>query len=452
MLETGGIARDLVNFVLPETGALVESSDPLQPYVLLDAQGAAAAPVAAFFAELQACSRSRSTIRSYGMDLLRWWRFLAGWNVPWDRALRGDARDFTRWMRMAPKASGRPGRHRVSKDAEVVRSVAAMPNSVTGRAGPGPLYSASTQAHCETVLRSFYAFHLEEGTGPIINPFPPARESRRLPALAGRASRQSSGGRYRPSVPQRLPRRVPDERFNELFAALRHHRDRALLAFWVSNGARASELLTSRQSDALPGEQLLGVIRKGTRAFQQLPSSPDAFVWLRLYQEEAWRAGVPRAGSQTLWWTLRRPFRPLNYHAARAMLNRANASLGANWTLHDLRHTAAYRMARDPSLALTDVQWVLDHAHLTTTQIYLNPRELHQTGEKPQVTRSRRGVEGLRRRDPLNCPVPTRPELPAAVLARTLGIDITVAVKWQRAAAGDWGAYAAEISRRKKDR
>ncbi|MFD9504255.1 hypothetical protein [Streptomyces sp. NPDC060035] len=40
-------------------------------------------------------------------------------------------------------------------------------------------------------------------------------------------------------------------------------------------------------------------------------------------------------------------------------------------------------------------------------------------------------------------------ELPAAVLARTLGI--TVAVKWQRAAAGDWAVYAAEISRRKKD-
>ncbi|WEH31998.1 hypothetical protein PZB75_00550 [Streptomyces sp. AM 4-1-1] len=39
-------------------------------------------------------------------------------------------------------------------------------------------------------------------------------------------------------------------------------------------------------------------------------------------------------------------------------------------------------------------------------------------------------------------------ELPAAVLARTLGIDITVAVKWQRAAAGDWAAYAAEISHR----
>ncbi|MED7951866.1 hypothetical protein [Streptomyces sp. BE303] len=38
--------------------------------------------------------------------------------------------------------------------------------------------------------------------------------------------------------------------------------------------------------------------------------------------------------------------------------------------------------------------------------------------------------------------------IPAAVLARTLGIDITVAVKWQRAAAGEWAAYAAEVSRR----
>ncbi|MFJ8691804.1 hypothetical protein [Streptomyces roseolilacinus] len=39
-------------------------------------------------------------------------------------------------------------------------------------------------------------------------------------------------------------------------------------------------------------------------------------------------------------------------------------------------------------------------------------------------------------------------ELPAAALARTLGIDITVAVKGQRAAVGDWAAYAAEVNRR----
>lgn len=39
-------------------------------------------------------------------------------------------------------------------------------------------------------------------------------------------------------------------------------------------------------------------------------------------------------------------------------------------------------------------------------------------------------------------------ELPAALLARMLGIHITVAVAWQRASAGDWAAYAADVSRR----
>ena len=32
-------------------------------------------------------------------------------------------------------------------------------------------------------------------------------------------------------------------------------------------------------------------------------------------------------------------------------------------------------MAEDPSLPLTDVQFVLGHARLTTTQIYLTPRK-----------------------------------------------------------------------------
>jgi hypothetical protein len=41
-------------------------------------------------------------------------------------------------------------------------------------------------------------------------------------------------------------------------------------------------------------------------------------------------------------------------------------------------------------------------------------------------------------------------DLPAAVLARMLGIHIAVAVTWQRASAGDWAAYAAEVSRRNK--
>jgi len=39
-------------------------------------------------------------------------------------------------------------------------------------------------------------------------------------------------------------------------------------------------------------------------------------------------------------------------------------------------------------------------------------------------------------------------ELPAAVLARMLGIHIKVAVAWQQVSAGDWANYAADVSRR----
>ncbi|MFG3016791.1 site-specific integrase [Streptomyces cinerochromogenes] len=94
MLEMGGSTRDLVGFVLPESGGLVETADPGRPYMLLDADGAVVEAVDAFFGELQACGRPASTIRSYGMDLLRWWRFLAGWGLAWDRVTRVDARDF----------------------------------------------------------------------------------------------------------------------------------------------------------------------------------------------------------------------------------------------------------------------------------------------------------------------------------------------------------------------
>ena len=120
--------------------------------------------------------------------------------------------------------------------------------------------------------------------------------------------RGERSGRYRPRLARRAPHHIPEEKFNELFAALGSHRDRALVAFWVSTGARASELLGVTCRDADPGQQLIAVIRKGTRHLQQLPASPDAFVWLRLYQAQM-HGLVPAGPDDPLWWTLRRPFR-----------------------------------------------------------------------------------------------------------------------------------------------
>jgi integrase len=315
------------------------------------------------------------------MDLLRWLRFLWAVVVPWSEATRVEARDFVGWLQLVDKPARPHWRHGDESRASAAPARGrpergAAPNAVTGKAARGTKYAPATVAHCETVLRSFYEFHLEAGSGPMVNPFPLSRSrsggranAHHNPMEAFRAER---AGRYRPKVPVRAPRQIPDGRFDELFAALGSHRDRALVAFWVSTGARASELLGARCGDVDPGAQLVTVIRKGSRAMQQLPASPDAFVWLRLYQVQM-QDVVPTGRDKALWWTLRRPFRELNYHAARAMFSRANATLGANWTLHDLRHTAAYRMARDPDMPLTDVQWVLGHAHLSTTQLYVSP-------------------------------------------------------------------------------
>jgi Site-specific recombinase XerD len=304
------------------------------------------------------------------MDLLRWFRFLWAIEMPWDQATRAEARDFARRLLLVDK----PVRGCCGTTSVSLTRTAGTPNPVTGKPSPGSRYAPATAAHSESVLRHFYDFHVEAGTGPIVNPFPLARGARGRGANAHhnpmQPHRKQRSGQFRPRVPQRLPRSIPDEKFNELFAQLRSLRDRALVAFWISTGARASELLGARQGDADPGQQLITVIRKGTRALQQLPASPDAFVWLRLYQAQTHRL-VPIGRDEPLWWTLRRPFRALTYHAARAMFIRANAALGANWSLHDLRHCAAYRMARDPDVPLTDVQWVLGHAHLSTTQIYL---------------------------------------------------------------------------------
>jgi integrase len=358
------LSRDLAGLVVPQAGRVVATGSVWEPYRLVDAEGLTVEPVGAYLRELQAGGRSEATLRSYSNDLLRWFRFLWAIQTPWSQATRAEARDFCRWMLVVGKPV-RPHWRRSARVGEV--------STVSGKP-----YASSVRAHCETVLRCFYEFHLGAGSGPIVNPFPLDRTRR-----GGRAHahhnpmepfRNERAGLYRPKVPSRVPRSVSDEEFNEIFAKLASHRDRALVAFYVSTGARASELLSATVAGVDPGRQVITVVRKGTRELQELPVSTDAFVWLRLYQVEM-EGVIPQGRRQPLWWTLRRPVRPLTYHAVHRMFERAGEAAGSTATLHSLRHTAAYRMAEDPALPLTDVQFVLGHALLSTTQIYLTPRK-----------------------------------------------------------------------------
>jgi site-specific recombinase XerD len=290
-------SSDLAGLVVAPVGRLIPVDDEYEPYRLLDRDGAVVVPVAVFLRELVAEGCAPSTLRSYGMDLLRWWRFLHAVGVCWAGATRAEARDFSCWIQLTVKPRQRATR--TSASTAAARRRPGAPNAVTGKLTPGIGYAPATVAHSETVLRCFYDFHRDAGTGPILNPLPldASRRAKRTHAHHNPMHQWSRErvGRYRPVVPRRIPKAIPDERFNELFAALASNRDRALVAFWISTGVRAAELLGIRQCDTDPGQQLITVVRKGSRAIQQVPASTDAFVWLRLYQEEL-RGMVSRDG------------------------------------------------------------------------------------------------------------------------------------------------------------
>ena len=113
--------------------------------------------------------RSAATLRSYGMDLLRWWRFLDAVGVAWDRASRVEARDFSCWIGLTVKQRLQTSRPRAARWSS---GVLGAPNPVTGKPGAGDGYAPASIAHSETVLRRFYDFHRDAGSGPMREPVP----------------------------------------------------------------------------------------------------------------------------------------------------------------------------------------------------------------------------------------------------------------------------------------
>ncbi len=165
MIGEGDPDRDLAGLTVPQAGRLVATGNRYEPYQVVGPDGVVMDGAAQFFRDLLAAGKAESTVRSYGTDLLRWFRFCWAVRVDWDRATRIEARDFSRWLQVAGKQSRAHWR---------AGPLAAVPAG----AGRGEAYAPSVRAHSETVLRSFYDFHRDAGTGPVINPFPLDRSRR----------------------------------------------------------------------------------------------------------------------------------------------------------------------------------------------------------------------------------------------------------------------------------
>ncbi|WP_284984015.1 site-specific integrase [Arthrobacter sp. efr-133-TYG-118] len=131
MINNEDVPRDLSCLVVPLVGSLEATEDLFVPYRLVDGRGSTVARAAAFFAELIASGRPATTQRSYGMDLLRWFRFLWALGVGWNQATRVEARDFIRWLQVAAK----PTRARIGAIRLVVPGIGRRPGRGQGERG-----------------------------------------------------------------------------------------------------------------------------------------------------------------------------------------------------------------------------------------------------------------------------------------------------------------------------
>ena len=332
--------------------------------MVLDADGNEVTAASAWLMDLYLTDYPPSTLRSYAFDLLSWYRFLWAVGVPWQQATRAEVRDWVRWMRTTENAQ----RRRSSRGRPPPGTV----NVLTGKPYLPEGLAPSTINHALSTLTSFYDFAVESDLGPMVNPVPRTRADRertfahRSPALPRVYGPRAP---YRQKEQVRVPRQLSDQLFEAFFTVLPCNRDRAIVSTAVSSGARAGEMLSMRPIDLNVDELTISVIGKGSRHRGPVRTSPDAFMWITLAMTEA-----PSAPEAPLWQTRTRVPRPLTYWALRQVLERANAALGSNITFHDLRHTYCYRLLENPELLITEVQELMRHKRLASTEIYMRAR------------------------------------------------------------------------------
>ena len=231
---------------------------------------------------------------------------------------------------------------------------------VKARDEPGGV-SAATVRRRLSIVSGFFAF-LQARGDVAANPVP-----RGLPTRRER-SRPGQGVPLVRAV-RRLPRILAPAEVDALMAALRTHRDRAMVAAMVLGGLRRCEVLGLRLEDLRFAERRVFVAEgKGGRQ-RLVPVSGRFFAAVAAYLD----AERP-PGSDRVFVVLQGPHRgqPLTAKGMDVVLAAARRRAGlAHATCHELRHTCLTRL-REAGMALEAVQAQAGHASIESTRIYLH--------------------------------------------------------------------------------
>jgi integrase/recombinase XerD len=171
--------------------------------------------------------------------------------------------------------------------------------------------------------------------------------------------------------PRTLPRVLEPGEVDALVAALRTHRDRAMVEAMVLGGLRRCEVLGLRLEDLRVAQRRV-FIACGKGGHQRLiPMSGRFFTSVAAYLDTERPAG---AGTDRLFVALKGPRRglPLSPAGLDEILDTARRRAGlAHATCHELRHTCLTRL-REAGMALEAVQAQAGHASIESTRIYLH--------------------------------------------------------------------------------
>ena len=229
-------------------------------------------------------------------------------------------------------------------------------------AGPGGVTGRTLRRRLSSVS-GLYGF-LQARGDVSVNPVPrglPTRRERQRPGQGVPLVR----------VPRTLPQILDPAEVDALTAALRTHRDRAMVAAMVLGGLRRCEVLGLRLEDLRFGERRL-FIAEGKGGHQRLvPVSPRFFTEVSAYLDAERPAG---ASTSRVFVVLKGPRRglPLSAAGLDEILGGARSRAGlARVTCHQLRHTCLTRL-RKAGMTLEAVQAQAGHASIESTRIYLH--------------------------------------------------------------------------------
>lgn len=180
-------------------------------------------------------------------------------------------------------------------------------------------------------------------------------------------------GKVRRFAEERNPRRVPSyDEFLKVLAKAETRQDNIMLQTYLQTGARREELFRLRWDDVdLEGRRLKLIWRKnaiGEWREAWLPMQDELAALLKCHREETGHTGWVFVN----WLDENReryaPFTERNHWLARLCRMAGVQPFG----LHGLRHLFASILAGNPNVPLVEIQRMLRHTSLNTTQRYVH--------------------------------------------------------------------------------